>query len=105
MLLFEANGVPVIRLGLHTGESLTRNLLAGPYHPAFRELVDGAIYLDKMQKLLLNRPKGGYTFTVGTRFLSRAAGQNGRNRALLEDNGYTIRLQGDEALRLYEIRG
>ena len=103
--LFEENGVPVIRLGLHTGESLTQNLLAGPYHPAFRELVDGAIYLDKMQKLLQNRPKGGHTITVGTRFLSRAAGQNGRNRAVLQDNGYTIRLQGDAALQLYEIRG
>lgn len=103
--LFEENGVPVIRLGLHPGESLERALLAGPYHPAFRELCDGAVYLEKMQNMLQNRPRGGYTLTVGSRFLSRAAGQNGRNKALLQDKGYTIRLQGDDALRLYEIRG
>lgn len=103
--LFEQNGVPVIRLGLHAGEQLQQNLLAGPWHPAFRELVDGEIYLERMLSLLRDRPKGSCTLTVGARFLSRAAGHNGRNKALLLEKGYKIRLQGDDALRLYEIRG
>lgn len=102
---FEENGVPVIRLGLHAVASLRNNLLAGPFHPALRELVDGAVYLERMQNLLHSRPQGVYTITVGSRFLSRAAGHNGRNKAFFKDKGYTIRLQGDDALRLYEIRG
>lgn len=103
--MFEQSGVPVIRLGLHPGKTLKQSFIAGPFHPAIRELVDGAIYLKNMQKLLFSRPKDTYTICVGTRYISRAAGQNGRNKALLKEAGYTIRLQGDDALRLYEIRG
>ncbi|MBI4948665.1 MAG: radical SAM protein [Deltaproteobacteria bacterium] len=32
-------GVPVIRVGLQTTEELSRSLVAGPYHPSFRELL------------------------------------------------------------------
>ncbi len=41
MKVFEAENIDVIRVGLHSDESLTEenNIIAGPYHPAFRELV------------------------------------------------------------------
>ncbi len=41
MRIFEKDGIEVIRVGLHSDESLTEegNIVAGPYHPAFRELV------------------------------------------------------------------
>ncbi len=39
-LLMEA-GVPVVRMGLQPTEDLERNLVAGPYHPSFRQLVEG----------------------------------------------------------------
>ena len=35
--LFRQNKIDVIRLGLHDALELKRNLLAGAYHPAFRE--------------------------------------------------------------------
>lgn len=38
--LFNAKGIPIIRLGLQPTEILEQNVLAGPYHPSFRELVD-----------------------------------------------------------------
>lgn len=37
--IFEAAGVPVIKVGLHPTEELKRNLVAGPFHPSFRQLL------------------------------------------------------------------
>lgn len=40
MRIFEDNNIEIIRVGLHSDESLTSgNIAAGPYHPAFKELV------------------------------------------------------------------
>jgi histone acetyltransferase (RNA polymerase elongator complex component) len=45
---FSEINIPVIRLGLHPDPSLLDNLVAGPYHPALRYLVDCRIGLDEM---------------------------------------------------------
>ena len=103
--MFEVAKVPVIRLGLHAQSDLQQNLLAGPYHPAFRELCEGRRYLDAMQTKLSGRQKGDYTLTVNARALSKAAGQNRRNLISLQQAGYHIRLRGDDRLALYEIQG
>lgn len=49
LLIFEEAGIPVIRLGLHPGEELRQEgtVLAGPFHPAFGERVEQAIYLEQ----------------------------------------------------------
>ena len=39
--LFNAENIPLIRLGLQHTETLEQNIVAGPYHPSFRELVKG----------------------------------------------------------------
>ena len=41
MKIFENRDIEIIRVGLHSDESLTDgdSIVAGPYHPAFRELV------------------------------------------------------------------
>ncbi len=38
--LFSRSGIPIIRMGLHPTPGLERNIVAGPYHPSFRQLVD-----------------------------------------------------------------
>ena len=38
--LFKDRRIPIIRLGLQPTEILEKNILAGPYHQSFRELVD-----------------------------------------------------------------
>ena len=103
--LFEKSDVPVIRLGLHAQSDLQQNLLAGPFHPAFRELCEGKRYLDAMHAVLKGRKPGAYTLFVGSRFYSKAAGQHRRNLKTLEQEGYLIHLRGDDTLALYEIEG
>ncbi len=42
MRRFARSGIPVIRVGLQTTEDLSLSLVAGPYHPSFRQLLDTA---------------------------------------------------------------
>lgn len=48
---FSSKKIPVIRLGLHPEPSLMENLVAGPYHPALRSLVDSRIGYDELYPL------------------------------------------------------
>ncbi|MGH4138096.1 elongator complex protein 3 [Clostridium sp.] len=51
-----ANKINVIRIGLQPTAEISEghDLIAGPFHPAFRELVEGSIYNDLLYDLILN---------------------------------------------------
>ena len=57
LLRFEKNNINVIRIGLQPSEqiNLTGDVIAGPYHPAFRELVETAVSRDMLEFILINR--------------------------------------------------
>lgn len=50
--IFAAHNIPVIRMGLQPGTSLEESLLAGPYHPAFGELVLSRLLFKKTRQVL-----------------------------------------------------
>jgi histone acetyltransferase (RNA polymerase elongator complex component) len=53
LLMARREGVPIIRMGVQPTEELDRPgvVLAGPRHPAFRQLVEGALYTDLLLRL------------------------------------------------------
>ncbi len=53
-----AHGIRVVRMGLQPGPELERSLVAGPYHPAFGELVTARLMLQQARKLLSRVPPG-----------------------------------------------
>ena len=53
-----AHGIRVVRMGLQPGPELERSLVAGPYHPAFGELVNARLMLQQTRKLLSQVPSG-----------------------------------------------
>ncbi len=53
------NDITVVRMGLQPGPELENALLAGPYHPAFGELVTSRIMFKKTRSLLNSIPGGG----------------------------------------------
>ncbi len=55
-ILFESAQVQVIRMGLQHSESLEKELVAGPYHPAFGELVESRKWFRRTRKILLSCP-------------------------------------------------
>ncbi|MDD4202337.1 MAG: radical SAM protein [Candidatus Omnitrophica bacterium] len=52
--LFEQAHIKILRCGLHPVDTLTtdNNIIAGPFHPAFRQLVDAHIYKNLLKKNL-----------------------------------------------------
>lgn len=50
--LYRLAGVLVIRIGVHPSELLTENIVAGPWHPAFRELVEGRYLMNEASNQL-----------------------------------------------------
>lgn len=54
MALLESNGINIIRVGLQPSEDLREDgvVLGGPFHPAFRELVETEIYYNFFKKII-----------------------------------------------------
>ncbi|MEN8257825.1 MAG: radical SAM protein [Thermodesulfobacteriota bacterium] len=57
--IFDRAGIVVARLGLQSCESLEKDMVAGPYHPAFGELVLGRQYYKMVRRTLVKAHKGG----------------------------------------------
>ena len=103
--LFETNGVRVIRLGLHAQEDVERQMVAGAYHPALRELCQSEIYYRKALERLKNKPSGEYRLIVPPAAVSQMTGQKKNNLLRLAQQGYRCRVCGDETLnRPYDLR-
>ena len=62
--VFEQAGVAVLRVGLHASDMLGAAVAAGPYHPAFGELVRARIWCDRAAALLAALPTAGRAATV-----------------------------------------
>lgn len=87
MVRFERTGIEVIRVGLQPTEELERcgAIIAGPYHPAIRQLVESSVFLDKM-RMGLAENKGNAevaVFFVNPRDVSAAIGQKRSNVGIL----------------------
>jgi histone acetyltransferase (RNA polymerase elongator complex component) len=84
---FRAKNIPVIRLGLHPDPSLLENLVAGPYHPSLRYLVDCKISLDEMIENIRERKTidGRVKFRVPSKRISVYIGHNRENIKMLKN--------------------
>lgn len=83
LILFEGNGVNVIRIGLQPTENilLGKDVVAGPFHPAMRHLVESLIYRDIIE-LLLKKAGGensSITLKVNPKNISEMVGYKKNN--------------------------
>ena len=85
--IFRNGNVDVIRVGLHPSESLLdeNEMLAGPFHPSFRELVETHIWKQKLLPLIQQHPQGSdIRIPVSENELRNAIGYGSSNRMMLE---------------------
>lgn len=96
--LFEAAGIPIIRLGLNPTDELSGGAAAGgAYHPALGEFVKSRLMLDKMRAVLNGVPAGSrVTLGVNKSRVSQAVGQH---------RGNVSRLTAEFGLKELKIRG
>ena len=88
LIRFEEAGIPVIRLGLQTTREMEEegSIVAGPFHPAFRSLVEGSIFLDMASSLMeLAKTKSReVTFTLSPKDVSNFRGLKNQNISMLK---------------------
>jgi histone acetyltransferase (RNA polymerase elongator complex component) len=91
LLLCQDAGVPVIRVGLQQQAELEQSVLAGPYHPAFGQLVRSRHWRWAFAAVV-----GGHgRLAVHPHDLSDALGHARQNLAWLQANSLTGEVRGD----------
>jgi len=104
LVQFTKAKIPVIRLGLHaTGEMEKKgNILAGPWHPAFRSIVDAALFRDMALALIAEAGgiDSGWVFHVAPADLSSFNGVGRENLVFLERRfgGGSVKAKTDPVL-------
>lgn len=81
--IFDVCSIPVVRMGLQDGAALTQNLIAGPHHPAFGEMVLARIFFQKVRRVLRQAAGQGRRLTLAAADESIFRGPG---------NGYRLRL-------------
>ena len=78
--LFIVNDVNIIRVGLQPSDDLREEgvIVAGPFHPAFRELVEGEIYYDFFKEIL--EKEENLEIICNEKNRSKIIGNKGKNR-------------------------
>ncbi|MBO4876507.1 MAG: radical SAM protein [Ruminococcus sp.] len=101
--LFTEAGIRVIKCGLHASEFVERDMVAGYYHPAFREICESLIYRDAIAAQLRESgiTGGSVTVAVNDRCISKAAGQSRSNIVYFGEMGISIRISGDSSIPVY----
>ena len=87
--------IKIIRAGLHADPALEREALAGPYHPAFRELCDAKIMLDRLLQQIGSAPAGELRVRTRPEDLSRMLGHRRENAKTLMEMGYRLKVIPD----------
>ena len=106
--LFIDAGVEVIRIGLQASEGLESkdSYVAGPNHPALGELIIGEYYYEKILNILSEAKvafDGHITILVRPGSLSKAIGQNAKNKTRLKAVYKYIRFAESDGLNEYEV--
>ncbi len=104
LCMFSDADINVIRLGLHHSDSLDSNRVAGAYHPAFRELCESKIMLDKLLSLLDGCDKNKEcTVLVNKNSVSKLIGNKKSNLVRLNGLGYNIKIQQSDDIKTMDV--
>jgi histone acetyltransferase (RNA polymerase elongator complex component) len=98
--LFEQSGVKVLRVGLHPSEGISSgdDLIAGPFHPNFRELVLTEIWHGLLEPLKMHSNRGKLEITVPKQEVNYAVGYQAKNRNELLNFYDSVDFVGDGSI-------
>lgn len=98
--MYDTAGIQVIRIGLQPTDSINvgGDIVDGPFHPAFRELVLGSLLVDKIKEELKDKKIG--TITINPKDISMLYANKKFYFNKLKDDGYIIKvIQSNEIER------
>lgn len=100
---FYLNGIKVIRIGLQATKNISKDfdLIAGPFHPSFRQYVDNYHFLRSFMKILdeLKEIKKEIRIRINPRDLSNAIGLNKVNKQLITEKYGEVCFRPEEELK------
>lgn len=92
--ILSAAKVAIVRFGLQPSKELEDSVIAGPYHPAFGELVKSRVWLKRIREQCnLLRDDETLSIYVSHREVSAVVGHKKANIKRLHDLGYVDRLE------------
>ena len=94
-MLYKHAGINIIRIGLQTTENINEgaDVIGGPFHPAFRQLVESYIYRMYLEEIISkNALENELTILTKDSNISLIAGNNKANKKYFYDK-YKIRLK------------
>lgn len=87
-----AAGIAVVRMGLQPSLSLEKSVLAGPYHPAFGELVQARLWFRQIRaRLAALEPQQKLLVHISPRDISAVVGMKKQNIKRLAELGFAGR--------------
>jgi len=97
--VFEHGNLRILKLGLHPSENLItgNDLVAGPFHRSFRELVLTQIWSDILNPIMINNGEQIFIHVAPDQ-LNFAVGYQGRNRKMLEEKFKMVKFRVDKSL-------
>lgn len=95
MSAFSDKGIRVIKCGLHASEMVEGEMVAGYYHPAFRELCESRIFRNMLEKSLEKYQETSFTVLVNNRSLSKAQGHKRSNIEYFSKKGISLKFIQD----------
>jgi len=100
LMIFEQAGVKVIRMGLHPSENLLsgKDIVAGPFHKSFRELVLTEIWNEILKHLLKKEKAKRIRIFVPPKEFNYAIGYDSKNKNMLLENFEFVIFQQDQNL-------
>lgn len=104
--VFLKSQIPVIRIGLQPTDLITegKEVMYGPFHPAFRQLVESAYFLEVMKALLsehgpVTASNPDILILCNPRDLSQVIGHNRRNFLELKQDIPNLKVLPDKRIR------
>ncbi|MCC3867240.1 elongator complex protein 3 [Terrisporobacter mayombei] len=88
LVLFYVNNINVIRVGLQATEDiqLGKGIVDGPYHPAFRELVEGEMIKDYLHYLVIqNKTVSNLEIKTNNKNISKVVGNKKSNKLFFKN--------------------
>ncbi len=108
---YEDNNINVIRIGLQPTESISENgeVIAGPFHPAFRQLVQSRLIRNKLEKYFHEHKIYNFNEIIiecNTKNVSDIIGQKRENIILLKNNFNISRIKvvGNESVSSFNVK-
>ncbi|MEN8137002.1 MAG: radical SAM protein [Bacteroidota bacterium] len=103
IMLFEDANIKVLRTGLHPSEEFEddKSLLAGPYHPSFKEMVMTEVWADKLK--MTDNNKEDIKIFVNPSQVNFAVGYKAKNKNKLLKKYKSVKIFGDDSLNKFDF--